>query len=268
MDPAVVRRHHLPPRGRARRDRDRALAPVAAPAPQRRGPPPTRPRPRSDAGAATGRPRRPRPSRVVEPSPSRRARDRSSTRPWPSRSSTSSRSPPRLRDRLGRTRAAFVRSLAAVRGRGSIDDDDVGRARGDAAARRRRRADHASGCSTACAQRARDQRIGRRRRARATRCATSWSRCSRRPATATLAATDGRAERVDVRGGERRREDHDHRQGRAARDRRRPHASCSPRPTRSAPRPPSSSRTGPSGRRRDRAAARRAPIPGRSCSTP
>ena len=30
---------------------------------------------------------------------------------------------PRLRDRLGKTRAAFVRSLAAVRGRGAIDDD-------------------------------------------------------------------------------------------------------------------------------------------------
>jgi fused signal recognition particle receptor len=31
--------------------------------------------------------------------------------------------PPRLRDRLGKTRAAFVRSIAAVRGRGVIDDD-------------------------------------------------------------------------------------------------------------------------------------------------
>lgn len=31
--------------------------------------------------------------------------------------------PPRLRERLGRTRAAFVRSLAAVRGRGAVDDD-------------------------------------------------------------------------------------------------------------------------------------------------
>jgi fused signal recognition particle receptor len=30
---------------------------------------------------------------------------------------------PTLRDRLGKTRAAFVRSLAAVRGRGSVDDD-------------------------------------------------------------------------------------------------------------------------------------------------
>jgi fused signal recognition particle receptor len=30
---------------------------------------------------------------------------------------------PSLRDRLGKTRAAFVRSLAAVRGRGSVDDD-------------------------------------------------------------------------------------------------------------------------------------------------
>jgi fused signal recognition particle receptor len=30
---------------------------------------------------------------------------------------------PRLRDRLGKTRAAFVRSLAAVRGRGTVDDD-------------------------------------------------------------------------------------------------------------------------------------------------
>jgi fused signal recognition particle receptor len=30
--------------------------------------------------------------------------------------------PPRLRDRLGRTRGVFLRSLAAVRGRGSIDD--------------------------------------------------------------------------------------------------------------------------------------------------
>ncbi len=30
--------------------------------------------------------------------------------------------PPRLRDRLGRTRGVFVRSLAAVRGRGAIDD--------------------------------------------------------------------------------------------------------------------------------------------------
>jgi fused signal recognition particle receptor len=31
--------------------------------------------------------------------------------------------PPRLRDRLGKTRAAFVRSMAAVRGRGGVDDD-------------------------------------------------------------------------------------------------------------------------------------------------
>ncbi|MEX1006233.1 MAG: signal recognition particle-docking protein FtsY [Acidimicrobiia bacterium] len=31
--------------------------------------------------------------------------------------------PPRLRDRLGKTRAAFVRSIAAVRGRGAVDDD-------------------------------------------------------------------------------------------------------------------------------------------------
>jgi fused signal recognition particle receptor len=31
--------------------------------------------------------------------------------------------PPRLRDRLGKTRAAFVRSIAAVRGRGTVDDD-------------------------------------------------------------------------------------------------------------------------------------------------
>jgi fused signal recognition particle receptor len=31
--------------------------------------------------------------------------------------------PPRLRDRLGKTRAAFTRSIAAVRGRGAIDDD-------------------------------------------------------------------------------------------------------------------------------------------------
>src|SRR5262245_1503249 len=30
---------------------------------------------------------------------------------------------PRLRDRLGKTRAAFLRSIAAVRGRGTIDDD-------------------------------------------------------------------------------------------------------------------------------------------------
>jgi fused signal recognition particle receptor len=30
---------------------------------------------------------------------------------------------PRLRDRLGKTRAAFVRSMAAVRGRGTVDDD-------------------------------------------------------------------------------------------------------------------------------------------------
>ncbi len=30
---------------------------------------------------------------------------------------------PRLRDRLGKTRAAFVRSLAAARGRGTVDDD-------------------------------------------------------------------------------------------------------------------------------------------------
>jgi fused signal recognition particle receptor len=31
--------------------------------------------------------------------------------------------PPRLRDRLGKTRAAFVRSIAAVRGRGTVDDE-------------------------------------------------------------------------------------------------------------------------------------------------
>ena len=31
--------------------------------------------------------------------------------------------PPRMRDRLGRTRGVFMRSLAALRGRGSIDDD-------------------------------------------------------------------------------------------------------------------------------------------------
>ena len=31
--------------------------------------------------------------------------------------------PPTLRDRLGKTRAAFVRSIAAVRGRGAVDDD-------------------------------------------------------------------------------------------------------------------------------------------------
>jgi fused signal recognition particle receptor len=31
--------------------------------------------------------------------------------------------PPRLRDRMGKTRAAFTRSLAAVRGRGAVDDD-------------------------------------------------------------------------------------------------------------------------------------------------
>jgi fused signal recognition particle receptor len=31
--------------------------------------------------------------------------------------------PPRLRDRLGKTRAAFVRSIAAVRGRGAVDDE-------------------------------------------------------------------------------------------------------------------------------------------------
>jgi fused signal recognition particle receptor len=30
---------------------------------------------------------------------------------------------PRLRDRLGKTRAAFVRSIAAVRGRGTVDDE-------------------------------------------------------------------------------------------------------------------------------------------------
>ena len=31
--------------------------------------------------------------------------------------------PPRLRDRLGRTRGAFLRSLAAIRGRGTVDDE-------------------------------------------------------------------------------------------------------------------------------------------------
>jgi fused signal recognition particle receptor len=31
--------------------------------------------------------------------------------------------PPRLRDRLGKTRAAFVRSIAAVRGRGTVDEE-------------------------------------------------------------------------------------------------------------------------------------------------
>jgi len=31
--------------------------------------------------------------------------------------------PPRLRDRLGKTRAAFARSIAAVRGRGGVDDE-------------------------------------------------------------------------------------------------------------------------------------------------
>jgi fused signal recognition particle receptor len=31
--------------------------------------------------------------------------------------------PPRLRDRLGKTRATFVRSIAAVRGRGALDDE-------------------------------------------------------------------------------------------------------------------------------------------------
>ncbi len=31
--------------------------------------------------------------------------------------------PPRCADRLGKTRAAFVRSIAAVRGRGTVDDE-------------------------------------------------------------------------------------------------------------------------------------------------
>jgi fused signal recognition particle receptor len=42
--------------------------------------------------------------------------------PLPAPTEVEEEGPPRLRDRLGKTRGAFMRSLAAIRGRGTIDD--------------------------------------------------------------------------------------------------------------------------------------------------
>ena len=146
---------------------------------------------------------------------------------------------PRLRDRLGKTRAAFVRSLAAVRGRGAIDDEtwdeleetlllaDVGLPTTDAPARQPARAG---------AEPSGSPKPTRSIDALHEELVALLDESGDR----TLVTTAGEPNVwmfVGVNGVG---QDHDHRQGRAARDRRRPQASCSPPPTRSAPPPPSS----------------------------
>ena len=77
-----------------------------------------------------------------------------------------------------------------------------------------------------------------------------------------LCTRAGRAERVDVRRRERRREDDHDRQARGRSRWARAAGWCSRRPTRSAPRPPISSDCGPSAPAASSCAARTAPIPG------
>src|SRR5262245_44166601 len=82
-----------------RRDGGPAAGEVAPPAP---------PQPRPSATTQTPPVEAPAPHVEVEPEPEAEAEEAE---------------PPRLRDRLGRTRGAFLRSLAAIRGRGTVDDE-------------------------------------------------------------------------------------------------------------------------------------------------
>ena len=247
--------------------------------PRRTDAPPKAPPTRPPAAASRTGPAPPRPRRH----PSRRRPDgrRSAARTSrsnrrPNQSSRRQRAEPvveplpeapRLRDRLSRTRAAFSGLVTGLRRGGDLTDDSW-----DELEETLLLAD--AGMATT-------QRIldGVRARAAAgnARDAAGAPELLRDELVAQLDGDGGAdralqveagyAERLDVRRGQRRREDDDRREARPARAGRRAPGRCWPRPTRSGPRRPSSSGPGPTASASSSSAARRAPTPARSSST-
>ena len=252
LDRARLRRH-LPARGAADRARPRAVAPLDARARKRRRPRlarrPTRPPP-----VAGRRRSRRRPS----PRPRRRSNPRSS--PQLRRA--------RLRDRLGKTRAAFAGYLGSLTGHARPSTTRPG------TSSRRRCCSPTSACPTTTRllddlrERAATERVERPRRAGRRCCRPSWSttlgamptgRCTDAPVQPNVwmfVGVNGVGKTTTIAKLAQREVDDG------------PHASCSPPPTRSAPPPPTSSRTGPSAPAPTSSGARRAPTRARSCSTP